>query len=364
MMKIPSSLRTLGLAWSLALLTMCPAWAGTAVPTVLVKTAGNASGFELDGVVQARQQAAVAAQVSGNVLALLVKAGDTVKAGQLLLRIDDRDAAAGLARAEAGVAQANAEWRNAKVAVERNTDLRAKGFVSQAALDVAQTQLSGAQAGLQQAQSARSQAVLARGFAAVTAPFAGVVLNTQVDAGDLATPGRPLLTLYAPGALRAVVQVPSSRAAQALAASAVQVQLPDGRWTTPSQRQVLPLTDPVSQTVEWRLDLAAPQMTGLSPGQSLRVRFDAASSSASANANASVPATATDQVINVPASAVLRRGELEAVYVVQGPHFVLRAVRLGQVRSGGVDVLAGLRADERIALDGVRAGLADAVPAQ
>jgi RND family efflux transporter MFP subunit len=357
MMKIPSSLRPVGLTWALALMVALPAWAATPVPTVRVTTAGNTSGFELDGVVQARQQVALAAQVSGNVLALLVKAGDRVKAGQAVLRIDDRDAAAGLARAEAGVAQANAEWRNAKVAVERNTDLRAKGFVSQAALDVAQTQLSAAQAGLQQAQSARSQAALARGFATVTAPFDGVVLNTQVDAGDLATPGRPLLTLYAPGALRAVVQVPSSRAAQAQAASTLQVQLPDGRWANPSQHQMLPLTDPVSQTVEWRLDLAAAQMTGLSPGQSLRVRFDVASGSATTAAN---PA---GQVINVPASAVLRRGELEAVYVAQGQHFVLRAVRLGQTRSSGVDVLAGLRADERIALDGVRAGLADAVPA-
>lgn len=348
------ALPALSLILASALYGQLPAMAATPVPTLRVKTADSASGFELDGLVQARQQAAVAAQVSGNVMVLLVKAGDRVKAGQLLVRIDDRDVAAGLARAEAGVAQANAESRNAKVAVERNTDLRAKGFVSQAALDVAQTQLSAAQAGLQQAQSARSQAALARGFATVSAPFDGVVLSTQVDTGDLATPGRPLLMLYAPGALRAVVQVPASRAAQALSASAVQVQLPDGRWTVPAQRQVLPLTDPVSQTVEWRLDLAADKMAGLSPGQSLRVRFEAP---------VSTTATATNQVISVPASAVLRRGELEAVYVAQGQRFVLRAVRLGQTRSGGVDVLAGLQANERIALDGVRAGLADAVPA-
>jgi RND family efflux transporter MFP subunit len=355
MMTHSSSLRPWGLACLIALTLAVPAWAGQPVATVLVKTTGSASGFELDGVVQARQQAAVAAQVSGNVLALLVKAGDRVKTGQLLVRIDDRDVAAGLARAEAGVAQASAELRNATVSVERQTDLRAKGFVSQAALDMAQTQLSAARAGLQQAQSARSQAALARGFAAVTAPFDGVVLSTQVDAGDLATPGRPLLTLYAPGALRAVVQVPASRASLAQSAGAVQLQLPDGAWVTPVQRQVLPLTDPVSQTVEWRLDLAGQQMTGLSPGQSLRVRFEAPS-------NPTGVASA-DPVIQVPTSAVLRRGELEAVYVAQGQRFVLRAVRLGATRSGGVDVLAGLQPRERIALDGVKAGLAGAVPA-
>jgi len=357
----PAKVRALALAASMwmavgAATSAAPAQAAetlpVTVPVLVVKQRGTAAGVSLDGAVQARRQATVAAQVGGNVLALLVKAGDRVKAGQPLARLDDRDASAGLQRTDAGVAQAEAELRNARLAAERQRELRSKGFVSQAAVDTAETQLKAAQAGLAQASGARSQAALARGFATLVAPFDGVVLATHLDAGDLASPGRPVLTLYAPGALRAVVQVPASQAAQARAARQVQVQLPDGQWVAPTAVQALPVTDPISQTVEWRLDLAAAADT-LSPGQSLRVRFDDPAPDA---ATSTAPLT-------VPQAAVLRRGELDAMYVQREQRFVLRAVRLGrQQGTDRVEVLAGLKPGERIATDAVRAGLAGALP--
>jgi len=325
-----------------------------AVPTVAVGASTSGGGFEIDGSLQALQQSTVAAQLSGNVLQLAVKAGDRVKAGQLLARIDERDTQAGLARSEAAVAQADAELRNARLNAERSRDLRAQGFISQAALDVAETQFRAAQAGLQQAQSGRSQAALARAFAAVTSPFDAVVLATHVEAGELATPGRPLVTLYAPGRMRAVVQLPASRSVAARSATAVQVQLPGGAdspWVTPAARTELPGTDSVSQTIEWRLDLSAADSAGLQPGQSVRVRYR----------GAAVPAAASGR-LTVPAAAVLRRGELTAVYAAQDSRFVLKAVRLGVAHGAGVEVLAGLKPGERIAIDPVRAGLAGAVP--
>lgn len=328
--------------------------ATSAVPTVVVGAAAVTGGFEIDGSLQALQQSTVAAQLGGNVLQLAVKAGDRVAAGQLLVRIDERDAQAGLARSEATVAQADAEFRNARLHAERTRELRAQGFVSQAAVDVAETQLRSAQAGIQQARSGRAQAALARGFAAVTAPFAAVVLATHVEAGELAAPGRPLLTLYAPGRMRAVVQLPASRSVPARAATGVEVQLPDGRWVAPVARIELPGTDPVSQTVEWRLELPAAAGAGLQPGQNVRVRFAGAAAAAAA---------AAPGRLTVPAGAVLRRGELTAVYAAIDARFVLKAVRLGAATADGVEVLAGLKAGERVALDPVRAGLAGAAPA-
>lgn len=344
---------TLAALW-LGLSAAPTAWAqAPAVPTLLVQPAAAAAGFELDGVAQAVRQATVSAQVGGNVTSLLVKAGDAVRAGQALARTDDRAAAAGLQQGDAGLTQAEALLRNARLSLERTRDLRARGFISQAALDSAETQFQAAQAGVQQAQGARSQAALARGFATLVAPFDGVVEATHLDVGDLASPGTPVLSLYAPGALRAVVQVPATRATLARQARAVQVQLPDGRWVTPQRRTELPHTDPVAQTVEWRLDLPADAAAGLAPGRNLRVRFEGA-----APAAAAVPAA-----LSVPTAAVLRRGELTAVYVAQGPQFVLRAVRLGTQAGGSVDVLAGLKAGERIASQAVAAGLAGAAPA-
>ncbi len=339
-----------------AVLTVAPghAFAATAVPAVAVGQGAAAAGFELDGALEPVRQSTVAAQVPGNVLQLLVQAGDRVAAGQVIARIDERDAQAGLARSDAAVAQAEAELRNARVHLERSRELRAQQFVSQAALDVAETQHKAAEAGLRQAQAGRTQAALARGFAAVTAPFAGVVLATHLEAGDLASPGRPIATIYAPGVLRAVVQVPGSRMALARGARRVEVQLP-GRtqWIAPTSATALPVADAVSQTVEWRLELPADAAAGQLPGATARVRFVA---------DAVAPAAGAE-VPTVPAGALLRRGELTAVYVVQGGRFVLRAVRTGAVVGDSVQVLAGLRPGERVAVDPVRAGLAGAAPA-
>ncbi len=325
------------------------------VPTLLVGTASAGASMEFEGTLQALKQSTVAAQVSGNVVQLAVKAGDRVKAGALLARIDARELQAGLAAGDAGVAQAAAALAQAQQNLTRTRDLRAQGFVSQAALDTAQTQLDAAQAGHRQSQAARAQAALAHGFAQVTAPFDAVVLATQVEAGDLAAPGRSLVTLYAPGRLRAVVQMPASRSALARAAQSTEIVLPDGRRVAPAARTELPGTDAVSQTVEWRLDLPAGAQDGLTPGQPVQVRF------AGAPAAAATPAAAGRLV--VPASAVLMRGELTAVYAAQGEQFLLKAVRLGMRQGDGVEILAGVKAGERIAADPVRAGLAGAVPA-
>ena len=307
---------------------------------------------DFDAVLQPVRQVTITAQVGGNVLALRVKAGDTVKRGQALVRIDDRDMRAGVARSDAAVAQAEAEARNAEVALARNRDLQKSGFVSQAAVDTASTQHQAAQAGLAQARAARTQATVAQGFAELSAPFDAVVLATHVEAGDLALPGRALVTLYEPGRLRAVVQVPASRATAVAAAREVQVQLPDGRSLKPIARELLPAADPVSQTVEWRLDLPAEANTSR-PGQTIRVIAS----------GMPTPAVAATPRPNIPAEAVLRRGELTAVYVAQGDGFVLRAVRVGPAAAGRVDVLAGLAANERVAIDPVRASLHGARPA-
>ncbi len=323
------------------------------VPTLLVGHGTAGGGLELEGTLQALQQSTVAAQVGGNVVQLAVKAGDRVKTGALLARIDGRELQAGLAVGEAGVAQAAAALAQAQQNLNRTRDLRAQGFISQAALDQAQTQFDAAQAAHRQAQASRSQSSLALSFAHVTAPFDAIVLSTHVEAGDLATPGRPLVTLYAPDRLRAVVQVPLSRAGAARAATATEVALPDGRRVAPILRTELPGTDAVSQTVEWRLDLPPAHTAGLAPGQPVQVRF----------AGGAIAAPGAAGRLVVPQGAVLQRGELTAVFVAQGERFLLKAVRLGARQGDGVEVLAGLKVGERIATDPVRAGLAGATPA-
>ena len=359
--KISPSLRKSPTAsWALAFgLLLGSSTAFAQAPQVPVMTVGAqavGAGLEMDGSLQAVRQSTLSAQASGRIAQLNVKAGDRVKAGQVLAVIDDRATQAGVAQAQAGVAQADAQLANAKSQYERTRDLRAQGFVAQAALDTAQSQLKAAQAGLAAARAGQTQSSLAQGFTRLTAPYDGWILQTHAEAGALAMPGAPILTVYAPQPIRAVVYVPASQQAAAQQSQRIEVRLPGSdQWVKPETRASLPAADPVSQTVEWRLDLSEADGAQQVPGRQVRVRF---------------VGSGEQQRLTVPEAALVRRGELTAVYVVsprgegQAAGFALRAVRTGAGHGeAGLEVLGGLKAGDRVALDPVRAGLSGAAPA-
>ncbi len=332
--------------------------AGPQVPVMALGAQAVGAGLTLDGNLQAVRQSVLSAQASGRIATLSVKAGDRVKAGQVLAVIDDRATQAGVAQAQAGVAQAQANFANAKAAYERTQALRAQGFIAQAALDTALAQYRAAEAGAAAARAGQTQASVAQGFTRLTAPYDGWVLATHAEAGALALPGAPVLTVYAPQPIRAVVHVPASMQALASSAQKIEVQLPGTeRWVVPASQSSVPAADPVSQTVEWRLNLSDADGANQVPGRQTKVRFVGGS------------AQAASQRLVVPATALLRRGELTGVYVVtakgegQAEGFALRAVRTGATHGEGVEVLAGLKAGDRVALDPVRAGLSGAQPA-
>ena len=154
---------------------------------------------------------------------------------------------------------ARASLTLAEQSFQRQQQLRAQGFISQGALEQAEAQFKSAraqaQAQLAAAQAARSQTAWHR----VTAPYAGVVAELPVALGDMALPGRPLLTLFDPQALRVSASLPQALAAQGLPAlDSLRIELPAlGQTVQPTRVQRLPLADASSQTVLLRLDLPA-----------------------------------------------------------------------------------------------------------
>lgn len=318
------------------------------VEVVEVRAREVGVGVEFEGALEAARTSTVAAQVHGNVVERRVQAGDTVQAGQVLAKIDERDAQAGVARSEAAIAQARAELVDAQVAWERSRDLVERGFLSRAALDAAQARLLKARAAERQAIASGRQAALAQNFATVVAPYDGLVLATHLEAGDLAAPGRAVATVYAPQSIRAVAHLPASQRQAVERALRVDIVLAPGRTIVADSVTVLPGVDASSQTSEVRLEFPVSEPFAGVPGQRVRVRF--------------VQASALRRII--PAQALLRRGELDAVYVARADGFSLRAVRVGAAHGeDGVEVLAGLVDGERIAVDPVRAGLTGARPA-
>jgi membrane fusion protein, multidrug efflux system len=316
----------------------------TALQTAVAARADTAQAVSFDGVVEAARQTVIAAQVAGAVVALEVKAGDTVKAGQVLARIDARAAEQGAAASDAQVVAARAALEEAAKDFERQKQLYQKDYVSQAALQRAEAQFKSAQAQvdalLAQAGATRTQS----GFFVVRAPYGGVVSDVPVTLGDMAMPGRPLLTLYDPAALRVTAAVPQSIAAGMTAAvpgAQVKAQipgLPSGReWIVPARVRLLPAADAATHTMQLRLDLP-PAIAGIRPGMFARVWLPGAADGSAR--------------ILVPARAIVRRAEMTGLYVVgQDGRPLLRQVRLGPAAGDTVEVLSGVSAGERVALD-------------
>jgi RND family efflux transporter MFP subunit len=331
----------------LALLAAAALAAGpTAAPdpaaTIVVAVQDVPQTFAAEGVIEAIGQATVGAQVNGRVLELSVKAGDTVRAGQVLARIDPRSADQAVVASRSQVAEAEANLANARQRYERNRQLLAQKFVSQAAVDQSEAEYKAAQAQLATMKAGVGQAVAQQSYTAISAPFAGVVGATHAEVGDMATPGKPIVTVFDPRELRVVATLPQATLPQWKRESLPVIDIPAvGRSLSPTKVTVIPMADARAHTVRVRLDLPATE--GLIPGQYARAHFP----------------TGTTRALTVPAAALLKRGELVAVYVVgvQGQP-QLRQVRTGDaIADGRVEILSGLAAGERIFLNPVAAGM-------
>lgn len=319
-----------------------PAAAGAAppaLPTAAVVSSVETGTASFDGVVQAVRHTAVAAQVAGAVVSLDVKAGDVVKAGQVLLRLDARAAEQTAAAGDAQVRAARAAQEAATKDFARQRELFEQNYISRAALDRAEAQHKAAQAEAAAQLAAAGAARTQSGFYVVRAPYDGVVSDVAVVLGDMAMPGRALLAVYDPRGLRVSVAVPQTVAGRLATGQPLQVELPGNAAAriTPVKAQLLPTVDPATHTLELRLDLP-PGVPGATPGMFARAWLPVAGS--------------TGPRLYVPAQAVVRRAELTAVYVIGGDgRALLRQVRLGRVQGDDVEVLAGVSAGERVVLD-------------
>ena len=302
--------------------------------------------WSADGIVEAVRQSTVSAQIGGRVKEILFDVGDTVKKGQLILRIDEREAAQALAGSQAQVMQAQASMQNAKANYERARQLFAQKFISQAGLDKAQADYQVALAQAAASSAGVGQAGIAHGYTSVVAPYGGVVAARQVEVGEMVMPGKPLMTGFDPAEMRVIVSVPQRQLPDIGARPDVSVEVPSlQRWIAAASVTVQPLADARTHSTQVRVSLP-PNEPGVYPGMFVRTHFT----------------TGKAKKLVIPAEAVLRRSEVVAVYVVDDKGGAkLRQVRVGDVNGEGVvEVLAGLKPGEQVALEPVKAGMQNA----
>ena len=299
--------------------------------------------YSAEGLVEATRQSTVSAQISGRIKEINFDVGEPVSKGKVILRIDERETAQALAGSTAKVAQAQAALQNAKATYERSKQLFQQKFISQSALDKTKADFDVARAQAAASEAGAEQAGLAHSYSEVIAPYSGVVAARLVEVGEMVMPGKPMMVGFDPAGMRVIVSVPQHQLSAIGKNPQARVEIPSlNRWIKASSVTVQPLADARTHSTQVRVYLPENE-TGIYPGMFVRTHF--------------VVGKSTRLV--VPSSAILRRGEVVAVYVVDDQNAVkLRQVRLGEVSAeGAVEILAGLNPGENIALDPVRAGM-------
>ena len=299
--------------------------------------------YAADAIVEAVKQSTVAAQVTGRIVEIKYDVGDYVKKGQVIVRIDETEASQVVAGSEAQVAQAQAAYENARVEVQRARELATQRFISQAALDKTEAAFRVAEAQLRAAHAGASQASTAKAYTTVVAPYSGVVAARHVELGEMAAPGKPLMTGFDPRDMRVIATVPQYKVADVRASPRAMVEVPSlNKWIEARGITVLPSADPRTHATRVRLDLPE-QVRDVYPGMFARAYFTVGRA----------------RKLVVPVAAVVKRSEVTGVYVVKPDGQVsFRQVRLGEpAGQGDIEVLAGVSTGERVALDPVKAGM-------
>ncbi|ALP43157.1 hemolysin D [Aeromonas schubertii] len=288
----------------------------------------------LDGRVEPINQGTVAAQTSGRVVRMLVDVNDRVEAGAPLLEISGNEQSAAVEGAKARLARAQAQQSEADRQLTRFQALSVKGVVTRSQLDNAQAAALAARAEVKAADAALVQAREAFGYTRILAPYGGVVTARHVELGETVAPGTPLLSGLSLDALRVESELPQSLlGSAALQSDAIEVLLPGGA-IQPLRIKRFDYADPQSHTFRLRLDLPERQ-AGVLPGMWVKVRVRLGERNA----------------LMIPAGALLRQGELSAVYLRHGEAWTLTPVRVGESEGERVEILAGLKAGDRIAAD-------------
>ncbi|MCB1021509.1 MAG: efflux RND transporter periplasmic adaptor subunit [Acidobacteria bacterium] len=318
----------------------------------------------LIGNVSARTKVMVAAKLMSYVKAVHAREGSRVRAGQTLVELDAQEIQTGLAAAEAmraeaeaaiasaaqGIASAQAQRDLAASTNKRFEELLSKKSVAQQEFDEIAARLRSAEAGLALARSQQSQAEAKRaqadaaiaqakvqlGYAKVVSPINGVVVSRMVDPGALAAPGMPLLEIEQTNGYQLEIAVPESDAGSLRIGQELAIRLDSLGADGPTSgriNEIVPSVDPGSRT--FIAKIALPNILMLRSGL---------------YGKAFLPGQARE-TLTVPALAVVDRGQLQAVFVVEDGHVRRRLVTLGEQHDNRIEVLSGLSAGDEVVLN-------------
>lgn len=288
------------------------------------------------GTIRAVHETSLGSKLLARVVEVNLKAGQSVRKGEALVRLDDADLQAKLQQAKAASVAAEAAHRQAQADEKRAVELAAAAVMSQQERENVATALRTAEAGLLRAREVVNEVQATLDWATVRSPLDGVVIDKKIDVGDLVTPGQLLVTLFDPDRMQLVANVRESLAQRLAVGQTIEVRV-DGldKRCSGTVSEIVPQAQSASRA--FQVKVTGPCPTGVYTGMFGRVF---------------IPLD-DEELLVIPRAAVRHVGQLELVDVVEDGRLARRAIRTGRsFDDGDVEALSGLRADELVALSG------------
>lgn len=304
------------------------------------------------GRLVSRQAGQVAAQIAGAVVKMKVEVGDRVEIGQVLAVLDTASLSAELNVAEGQLLQAHAQlefdrsdMRLAELGLKRQQDLKKSGAFSKAKYEdwVQKVARANASVKRRQAEILTTEASLHMkqidlDKATIKAPYEGVITQRMAEAGSYVRVGDPVVYMISDRALEIEVDVPSLRVVGLTPGIEIEFDLDNGQKFKARVRAVLPSENPLTRTRTVRLEPDFAQQSGrLADAQSVVVH---------------VPIGIQRNIISVHKDAIIKRGSLNIVFVINDKKAQSREIELGESTGNRIEVLSGLKPGDQVVVRG------------
>mgnify|MGYP000271233247 FL=1 len=290
--------------------------------------------LSVSGKIQASNSADLSTRMMGFVTKVHVNVGDKVNKGQLLVSINNSDLEAKKAQVNAGIAQAQTAFNNAEKNYKRYKNLFASSSISKKEMEDMTVNFEMAKAGLETAKQMKNEINAQFTYSNITAPFSGVITSKNIDNGDMANPGMPLISIETPKDFEVIAMVPESEISKIKNGTEVNV-----------------LVKSINKTIKGKVSEVS--SSAKNTGGQFLVKIDLAKTNASilsgmfSTVQFPVEKSASSSMVLIPTEALVKNGQLSGVYTVsQSNTALLRWLRLGRTYGNQVEVLSGLSASE------------------
>jgi membrane fusion protein, multidrug efflux system len=285
------------------------------------------------GTIRAVHETSIGSKLLARVMEVDLKAGQKVKKGDVLLRLDDTDLRAKLQQAGAAVGSAEAAYNQTAGDEKRYAQLVKSKTISQQQYDNALAALQSAEADVRRAQAAVNEVQAALDWATICAPIDGTVIDKKVDVGDMVTPGQMLVTLFDPTRMQLVASVRESLTRRLQVGQTIGVQVEGlNKQCSGTVSEIVPEAQSASRS--FQVKVTGPCPTGIYSGMFGRILIP----------------LQEERVLVIPRRAVREVGQLELVDVVKNGRPSRLPIRTGRTFDEDVEVLSGLREGEEVVL--------------